>query len=156
MMKSLNFLRISFPLQTPLNLKRPLITLEKGLLSVCSDIPTSLIDDDVCLLQQFKEQLLGEFHQNLLSIEIEDTSELSQLLARVEKQLFDSTLEIWKQLRSCSSYLPTSSSISDTKGVKLPKLDVPTFVGNILNWKTFWEQFNIAVHVQPNLQILRN
>ena len=131
--------------------------LEKGLLSVCSDIPTSPVDDDVCLLQQFEEQLLeykGELvgiRRNLLSLELEDTSELSQLLARVEKQLFDSILEIRKQLRSCSSHLPTSSSISDTKGVKLPKLDVPTFDGNLLNWKTFWEQFKVAVHVQPNL-----
>ena len=26
------------------------------------------------------------------------------------------------------------------------KLDVPTFVGDILNWRTFWEQFCIAIH----------
>ena len=76
--------------------------LEKGLLSVCSDIPTSPFDDNVCLLQQFEEQLLeykGELVgicRNLLFLEIEDTSELSQLLARVEKQLLDGTLEIQK------------------------------------------------------------
>ena len=35
---------------------------------------------------------------------------------------------------------------SDSKGVKLPKLDVPTFDGNIHKWKCFWEQFCISVH----------
>lgn len=36
-------------------------------------------------------------------------------------------------------------------GVKLPKLDVPTFDGNLLNWRTFWEQFCILVHDRTSL-----
>ena len=35
--------------------------------------------------------------------------------------------------------------------MKLPKLDVPTFDGNILHWRSFWEQFCISVHDRPNL-----
>ena len=38
------------------------------------------------------------------------------------------------------------SSATMATGVKLPKIDVPTFDGNILNWQTFWEQFSIAIH----------
>ena len=34
--------------------------------------------------------------------------------------------------------------------MRLPKLDVPTFDGDILNWMTFWEQFLIAVHGRSN------
>lgn len=30
-------------------------------------------------------------------------------------------------------------------GAKLPKLDVPTFDGNVLNWKYFWDQFRTDV-----------
>ena len=47
-----------------------------------------------------------------------------------------------------SSPLSTGSSpaASDSKGVKLPKLDVLTFDGNILNWCSFWEQFRVSVH----------
>lgn len=37
------------------------------------------------------------------------------------------------------------------RGVKLPKLDVPVFDGNILNWTSFWEQFCVSVHSRPNL-----
>ena len=40
---------------------------------------------------------------------------------------------------------------SDIKGVKLPKLEVPTFDGNILHWKCFGEQFCISVHDHPSL-----
>ena len=36
-------------------------------------------------------------------------------------------------------------------GVKLPKLDVPTFDGNLIHWKQFWEQFSVSVHNQLNL-----
>lgn len=41
----------------------------------------------------------------------------------------------------CPSRSPNHSSPMGSKGVKLPKLDVPAFDDNILNWRTFWEQF---------------
>ena len=34
--------------------------------------------------------------------------------------------------------------------MKLLKLEVPTFDGNIINWKSFWEQFCISVYDQTN------
>ena len=30
--------------------------------------------------------------------------------------------------------------------MNLPKMNVPTFNGNILNWNTFWQQFDVAIH----------
>ena len=39
----------------------------------------------------------------------------------------------------------------DGKGVKLPKYEVPTFDGNLLNWRSFWEQFCVSVHDCPTL-----
>lgn len=36
-------------------------------------------------------------------------------------------------------------------GVKLPKIDVPHFNGNILNWRLFWEQFDVAIHRRTTL-----
>ena len=35
--------------------------------------------------------------------------------------------------------------------VKLPKIKLPQFDGNILNWTTFWDRFNSSVHSQPSL-----
>ena len=36
-------------------------------------------------------------------------------------------------------------------GVNLPKIDIPTFDGNILNWRLFWEQFQAAVYDKAHL-----
>ena len=44
-----------------------------------------------------------------------------------------------------------SPAAADSKGIKLPKLEVPTFDGDILNWRTFWEQFCVSVHDRPSL-----
>ena len=35
--------------------------------------------------------------------------------------------------------------------VKLPRIEIPTFDGNLLHWSKFWEQFDIAVHPKINL-----
>ena len=43
------------------------------------------------------------------------------------------------------------SVFSTDKRVKLPKLDVPTFNGNLIHWKQFWDQFAVAVHNKTNL-----
>ena len=32
--------------------------------------------------------------------------------------------------------------------MKLPKLSLPTFDGNVLHWQEFWDVFDAAVHQQ--------
>ena len=58
-------------------------------------------------------------------------------------------------IKKLLSSVPTPSDAStlspSSKGVRLPKLDVPKFDGEILNWRSFWEQFCIAVHDHTNL-----
>lgn len=39
---------------------------------------------------------------------------------------------------------------SKNSGVNLPKIDVPTFDGDILHWRQFWDQFCISVHERTN------
>ena len=56
-----------------------------------------------------------------------------------------------KLLLSSGRTIKSPTLSSDEKGVKLPKLDVPTFDGNILNWRSFWEQFCVSVHDRSNL-----
>ena len=132
-----------------------LMNIEKGLIAILdgtSSIPSG--DDGICLLQQYGEQLaelkaeFSEVRHDLFSLDVEESSDLNVLLSRVEGSLFRCSLEIKKLLRT---HTPTPSSSSDPNGVKLPKLDVPTFDGSILHWKTFWEQFNVSVHGRSNL-----
>ena len=35
--------------------------------------------------------------------------------------------------------------------VKLPKLELTKFDGNILNWQVFWDQFNSSIHLNNNI-----
>ena len=64
----------------------------------------------------------------------------------MEKHIFDSSLKIKRLLQP-----QAHAGMGDSKGIKLPKLEVPTFDGNILNWKSFWEQFCVSVHDRTNL-----
>ena len=89
----------------------------------------------------------SDVRRSLLSYDLEETSDLSRLLAKVGKGIFDCSLQIKKFMRSHTS----TTSTTDSSGVKLPKLDVPTFDGSLLNWKTFWEQFAVSVHLRSNL-----
>ena len=66
----------------------------------------------------------------------------------VEKAIFDCSLRLKKLLHTPTS---TALPLSDPKGVKLPKLDVPVFNADILTWKTFWKQFCISVHDRSTL-----
>ena len=111
--------------------------IEKGLdtiLSGASALPS--VDDRICLIHQYQEQL-SEFKAefavircSLFRFDLEDPSELNVLLTAIERRLFDCSLEIKKLLYV---HAPPSSSSLDPNGVKLPKLDVPTFDGSILN-----------------------
>ena len=128
--------------------------LEKGISSTRDAITVLRPDDsNVCLLHQHEERLaefkkeLCDIRRGLLSLDLDDTSELSMLQATVDKGIFDCSQEIRKLLQAQAP----SSSTSESNGVKLPKLNVPTFDGNILSWTTFWEQFNISVHSPSNL-----
>ena len=58
--------------------------------------------------------------------------------AQVDKAAFDCLLMIKKQLRVLTT---TSTKVSEATATKLPKLELPTFHGDILRWKNFWEQF---------------
>ena len=103
--------------------------------------------DDVCLLRKYEEQFcdlkveLGDLCSVLLSLGIEESDQLYTSQTQLDKELFDCSLKIKKLLFLSGQAL----------GVKLPKLDVPKFDGNIINWRNFWEQFSILIHSQSGL-----
>ena len=108
---------------------------------------------EASVLEQLQIQIsdygstLKTIHEELLSIE--DQNSVEEELAQhseLEGTLFECSSTIRKLLKLC--HVTTSSKGS---GVKLPKMDVPTFDGSLLQWKQFWEQFCISVHDQTNL-----
>ena len=50
---------------------------------------------------------------------------------------------------------PKTDRPESTPGIKLPRISVPLFNRTILNWTTFWEQFEIAVHSKGHLQVVK-
>ena len=106
---------------------------------------------DNCLLQQFKERITS------LKAELEDIAQAALLLedegplkqhTMLKQALYDLDLKVKQLLHACKSSLPTPEN---TTRVKLLNIDVPTFDGNILNWNTFWEQFEVAIHSKTQL-----
>ena len=112
------------------------------------------------LLHQYQEQLsdfkkeLGDVRQTLLSLGVEEGDELETSTNAIDKVLFDCSLQLKKLLFTLPNPISDplmESSATMASGVTLPKIDVPTFDGNILNWQTFWEQFSIAIHKRSSL-----
>ena len=113
-------------------------------------------DMDVYTLRGEEERInrfqlkLEEITNDLLSVEDADglderTSHLEQLMHKLKigvKRLAGSKEE--------KSSL-TTSGVTEMSCVKLPRIETPSFDGNVLNWRLFWEQFNGAIHSKSHL-----
>ena len=140
-------------------LSRKLIHIQKSIDSIASFVTdtSTAADTDVCLLRQYIEKAadincdLAKVRDDLHHLDVDDTDELFGQQERLEGQVFDCSVNMKKLLFSVPASSVTSTPSSDGKGVKLPKLDVPKFDGEILNWRSFWEQFCISVHDRTNL-----
>ena len=108
--------------------------------------------DDTYLVQQYSDRLaelkseLKSVHGELLTLGLDEADELFNVYARLSKKIFDCCHRIKKLVGERETH-----ATHESKGVKLPKLEVPTFDGNVLNWTTFWEQFSISGHNRPNI-----
>ena len=135
---------------------RKLAHLERGILTIQGTISALPADS---LIEQYEAQLsnykteLSAVHTRLLAID--DEEEVKDQLAthsKLEAVLFECFHNIRKLQKKCEGSKSTTTSAEGTgSGVRLPKLAVPTFDGNILHWRQFWEQFCVSVHNHPSL-----
>ena len=131
-------------------MSRRLHHLEKVLLSVNESLSEGSID--ACAIHQQEEQISDlkvEFRSisyDLLHLELDEQDELLVLESKLRRLLCACSLKA-KQLLS----QPQDTPSVVTPGIKLPQLDIPTFDGNVLNWKSFWEQFNVSVHNRTDI-----
>ena len=44
-----------------------------------------------------------------------------------------------------------SFQISETAKIRLPKLEIEKFNGDVINWSSFWNQFSSAIHENDSL-----
>ncbi len=136
-------------------INRKLAHVERTLQSIYDSV--SALDPeapDKHLVKQYEEQLsdiksnLNTIHSDLLSLEIEDTDELYTNHLGLERLLFECSLKVRRLTADAEPVArdPVArdkrSGAGEHEGVKLPKIEVPMFDGNILNWRRFWEQFS--------------
>ena len=106
-------------------------------------------EDIACILERYGDQVteikakLTALESSLLNSDIPTDDPVMQNQAQLDKAAFDCQLRIKKRLRAL---ITTPTKASETTATKLPKLELPTFHGDILQWKNFWEQFCVSVH----------
>ena len=111
-------------------------------------------EDAACTLEEYREQVtevkseLAALKTSLLASDVPTDDLIMQDQAQVEKIVFDHLLTIKKRLRALAA---TSTKATEASTTKLPKLELPMFHGDILQWKNFWEQFCVAVHDRTNI-----
>ena len=93
---------------------------------------------------------LRKISQYLLAME--DGEELEDRVAKLERLLRILKADV-KRLAGTKEEKPPlpASGVLGMSGVQLPRIEVPTFDGNILNWRIFWEQFESTVHSKTQL-----
>lgn len=112
-------------------------------------------DLDHSLLEQHREQLSDQkhelfvVHEDLISLDLDDDNPLVTQHASLVRLQFN-CFHVKKLIST------RNSSNEEGKGVKLPKIDVPTFNGDVLNWTRFWGQFKVLVHERTIYLMLRN
>ena len=104
---------------------------------------------DICKIRQWQEQLsdfkseLAEIRNSLLSMDLEDYDGLNKQQSEVENSIFNVSLKAKRLLESRSAAADSRESSY--------LIEIPTFNGDILSWRTFWEQFCVSVHDRTNL-----
>ena len=120
---------------------------------------------DNCLLRQYEEQIAGfkselaDISRSIISIKGGDKN-LSGREISLDRCIFDVCLKI-KRILEANKPVPLPPAPTpvvvqappQASGIKLPKIDVPTFDGNMLHWASFWEQFQVSVHGKDRLSV---
>ena len=134
-------------------MSRRILRLNKTVTSINDSAKTLTSSSDSFLVQQHTERLRDakteqrDVSDNLLAMSLPNTDDLCTSLLATEEIILQCDLALKKLSTPSTSSPPTV----DSKGVKLPKLEVPTFDGNIVNWHTFWDQFDVSIHRSTTL-----
>ena len=132
---------------------RRLRQLERRLSTVNDTLSTDPTDE--CTVRQLEEEIsdlkseLRSITPELASLDLPDDDELMKLEKSMRESMYKCSLKAKRLLSAKPAAFTTSTT--DALGVKLPKIDVPRFNGNILSWRSFWEQFHVAIHCRTSL-----
>ena len=147
------------PLSDRTVVERHLAQLQTRLAAAKEDI-SGLVGSpsDVHLVYLYQEQLsdfkreLSELRSEVLGIAADTSDPLCGTIQMQDREIFDMSVKVKKLFYNPGPASDSSGTLTpEPHGVKLPKIDVPMFNGNLLHWQTFWEQFSIAVDGRSDL-----
>ena len=96
---------------------------------------------------------LADVSHKILSLD-DGEQELMDEKSKMRKLLLQVDLKVEQLLHDVE--LSSKVNKTDTVGIRLPEINVLPFDGNILNWTSFWEHFEVSVHNKHGLQVLRS
>ena len=137
------------------SLSRRMSRLQNGLARIRGFVEDSSVAPHVILQCQeeaadFRRDL-ATLYDELIANDVEEDDELSCAHSALELELSEVASRVKGLLTVPTRETPSASALSDGPGVRLPKLDVPTFDGDIIHWKQFWDQFTVSVHERTNI-----
>ena len=100
---------------------------------------------------------MSVFFVNMFSLDLDDTTnKLYELHRQHNKGIFECSLEIKELLPPSTQPLDTIATPGETQGIKLPKVDVPKFDGNVVNWTMFGSNYLFQSTAVPTSQALKH
>ena len=110
------------------------------------DLNRELVEEYQEQIGIFKENLMEVLH-HILTLKEEDSCPACQKSA-VSKTILGTNVQV-RRLLCVPAVAELSSGRKDS--IELPRIDIPTFKGNIMEWRLFWEQYKVSAHSKPHL-----
>ena len=104
-----------------------------------------------------KHSALKKLDEEILELLDDDEAIVAEITNadKFNDRIYESLAKIEVQMRGVSrvkarDHVSVSSSDIASK-TKLPKLNLPVFKGNVTEWTTFWDLYNVAIHSNDSL-----
>ena len=109
------------------------------------------------MLKQNEIDKQREHEQKILEVELEAKRKMAQTEKEMELKRTTGDIELKKKAEMEQKRLELGKQFGvpitcHTPTIKLPKLELQKFNGNILRWQEFWDSFEASIHRNPNLQ----
>ena len=138
-------------------LRKGIDRIEKSYRKMKSEFDEHGLGMDTFTLQTRLEERIEDTKSELQTISkellsIEDSSELEERADTLEALLRSLKGDVRRLVTSKEEKPPlTTSGAAEMSSIRLPSIETPSFDGNILSWRLFWEQFDSAIHSKSHL-----
>lgn len=92
---------------------------------------------------------VAEINNASVSLTLDESDTLPPMIVDLEKRLFDCSIRL-REL-TLSDATCSAPIFPDTKGIRLPRLDVTVLNGHVLYWRCFWEPIVVSLNNRPSL-----